>query len=508
MAFSGIVQLTDLDDFITPSQECIKPVKIEKKVTKTKGAKIKIETDSSYLEELPDGSTKKLEKVKITLADCLACSGCITSAETILIEQQSGQALRDIFSIKKQRKIDNELSNKIIVVSLQIQPIISLAKKYNISIKEATNKVSAYFKILGADYVFDIKVAEDISLIEQKREFLDHYQNHASSHDSNSNDIKRPILTSACPGWVCYAEKVHGSWILPFISQVKSAQQIMGSIVKTHLSEKLKTLPSDIYHITVMPCFDKKLEASRPDFADESKELKDVDLVITTVEVEQMLYEDGYESLDYVKIKDEGQFLDSIVNVINGFDSGNKPEEGRLLLNYGSGSGGHAENVLIMVAKELFGQDLNFSELNIRTLKNSDFKELTLENVSGEVLLRFAIANGFRNIQNLVQKMKRKKCTYDLVEIMACPSGCLNGGAQIKASSKETDSSSIKTFIAEMERIYAADSNFKCLPNHNPDVKTTYDDWLGGKNTEKGLHYLYTEYHEVEKLTNSLAIKW
>ena len=25
MAFSGVLQLTDLDDFITPSQECVKP---------------------------------------------------------------------------------------------------------------------------------------------------------------------------------------------------------------------------------------------------------------------------------------------------------------------------------------------------------------------------------------------------------------------------------------------------------------------------------------------------
>ena len=72
MAFSGVLQLTDLDDFITPSQECIKPVKVEKKVaTSSKGAKIKIEADGSYLEELSDGSTKKLPKAQITLADCL-----------------------------------------------------------------------------------------------------------------------------------------------------------------------------------------------------------------------------------------------------------------------------------------------------------------------------------------------------------------------------------------------------------------------------------------------------
>ena len=35
--FSGVLQLTDLDDFITPSQECIKPVKVDKKPTNKKG---------------------------------------------------------------------------------------------------------------------------------------------------------------------------------------------------------------------------------------------------------------------------------------------------------------------------------------------------------------------------------------------------------------------------------------------------------------------------------------
>lgn len=30
-------------------------------------------------------------KVSISLADCLACAGCVTSAETVLIEEQSVQ---------------------------------------------------------------------------------------------------------------------------------------------------------------------------------------------------------------------------------------------------------------------------------------------------------------------------------------------------------------------------------------------------------------------------------
>ncbi|MED6234886.1 hypothetical protein ATANTOWER_006338, partial [Ataeniobius toweri] len=47
--FSGVLQLTDLDDFITPSQECVKPVKVEKKQGKSV-AKIQIEDDGSYVQ--------------------------------------------------------------------------------------------------------------------------------------------------------------------------------------------------------------------------------------------------------------------------------------------------------------------------------------------------------------------------------------------------------------------------------------------------------------------------
>lgn len=218
-----------------------------------------------------------------------------------------------------------------------------------------------------------------------------------------------------------------------------------------------------------------------------------------------MLHEDGYDSLDSVIIKDAKQNFDSMVNIIKNLEGGSPPELGKLFLNYGSGSGGHAENVLIMAAKEIFGKEIKFDELNIRTIKNSDFKEILLEK-NGDVLLRFAIANGFRNIQNLVQKMKRKKCTYDLVEIMACPSGCLNGGAQSKTS-EENNSTTTKAHIAQMENLYSAANN-KGVPTENPGVKTIHNDWLGGSNSEKASHYLYTEYHEVEKMTNSLAIKW
>jgi len=60
----------------------------------------------------------------------------------------------------------------------------------------------------------------------------------------------------------------------------------MGSLVKSYLPAYLESgaavTPDRLYHVTVMPCYDKKLEASRRDFYDDVYSTRDVDCVITT----------------------------------------------------------------------------------------------------------------------------------------------------------------------------------------------------------------------------------
>lgn len=58
----------------------------------------------------------------------------------------------------------------------------------------------------------------------------------------------------------------------------------MGSLVKQHLAHKRELNPSEVYHVTLMPCYDKKLEASREDFYSEVLNCHDVDCVITASE--------------------------------------------------------------------------------------------------------------------------------------------------------------------------------------------------------------------------------
>ena len=73
-----------------------------------------------------------------------------------------------------------------------------------------------------------------------------------------------PILTSECPGWVCYAEKTIGDDAFPFMSKIKSPQQLFGRLVKSYELLKKNDHSQPIKVVTIMPCYDKKLEAVRP----------------------------------------------------------------------------------------------------------------------------------------------------------------------------------------------------------------------------------------------------
>jgi iron only hydrogenase large subunit-like protein len=250
---SSRVVLNDLNDFISPTLECIKPIKNDRNASKeSKGNHAEL-MDVNYGNSLAGhGQEKevKIEKderneiVEINLSDCLACSGCITSAESVLISMQSNKAFYRILNHKNvlynhqslndttvydtvatngmnmdrendmdmdtdttevpknQEKItSSENPFKIIVVSISSQSRASLANKFGFSsMQEIWMVLSNLFTSLGVDYVFDIDFARDISLLASGCEFMARFQ--------ASQDI--PILASSCPGWVCYAEKYVG----------------------------------------------------------------------------------------------------------------------------------------------------------------------------------------------------------------------------------------------------------------------------------------------------------
>jgi len=185
-----------------------------------------------------------------------------------------------------------------------------------------------------------------------------------------------------------------------------------------------------------MPCYDKKLEASRQDFFDEEYGTREVDCVVTTREMELMMKEKGWAlrgGLGKKRKKKETEGLPVIV----------LPE---LLSHRGTSSGSYLHAIVEHV-KTSSGEPLR---LGVKVMRNTDYEEYTLRDGGDRVVFKGVKCYGFRNLQNVVRKIGRErgvgvgrhvggagedKVAY--VEVMACPGGCVNGGGQTGGSAVE-----------------------------------------------------------------------
>ncbi|OAX42262.1 iron hydrogenase [Rhizopogon vinicolor AM-OR11-026] len=442
MAFSGALTLTDLNDFLTPSQACIKPIEQanepeESKVPGAAATEIVIDSGGSYYEvSANDPSSKnierKLQQAQISLNDCLACSGCITSAESVLITLQSHTEVLNFLSSNPPVSTPD---HKIPVLSIAPQSLASLAASISsssgspVSLLQILRRVRAFStRILGFEHVYDTTFARHLALLEHTQEFL----------ERKKGEGKLPMLASACPGWICYAEKAH-SEMLPFIARTKSPQQVMGTVVKSWFGSRWGAQPDQIYHVSVMPCYDKKLEASRQDFYNDIYSTRDVDCVITTGELELIMREKGWDLSKPVENESTPDFDAEI------------PE---LLSHPGTSSGSYLQSLI----NSITASHPSPVDLAVKFIRTSDYEEFTLRaQDTGEVLFKGAKCYGFRNLQNVVRKVGREAGVqvgrgaagrmvgmrakkrggedekgYDYVEVMACPGGCVNGGGQLK----------------------------------------------------------------------------
>ena len=86
--------------------------------------------------------------------------------------------------------------------------------------------------------------------------------------------------------------------------------------------------------------------------------------------------------------------------------------------------------------------------------------------------VRVAVASGLGNTRNLVKAIINKEVSYDFVEIMACPGGCVNGGGQpIFDQGADVEGRS--------RVLYGLDQLAELRFSHeNPEVKSLYEEYL------------------------------
>lgn len=168
------------------------------------------------------------------------------------------------------------------------------------------------------------------------------------------------------------------------------------------------------------------------------------------------------------------------------------------------GSGGYLEHVFRTAAKDLFGMELPAGPLPLVTGRNPDLNECSLH-VGGLRVLHFAAAYGFRNIQGLMRKIKLGKCEYDYVEVMACPSGCLNGGGQMKPAAGQ----SVHQLLEQLEGLHHGASLVSRPPQLNASVQELYKEWvLGEPYSQQAQGLFHTAYHYREKTVTMAIADW
>lgn len=145
--FSSKVMLGDLDDFISPTQSCTNPLFVSQGDESASGAKdvgvakLSLASDDLFVSSeivQPNliGSSEK-RTATVSLNDCLACSGCVTSAETVLISQQSGSEFLN--ALKKEYSL--------FVLTVSPQARASLAAEFNVTSLEMHSILESYFQV-------------------------------------------------------------------------------------------------------------------------------------------------------------------------------------------------------------------------------------------------------------------------------------------------------------------------------------------------------------------------
>lgn len=396
--------------------------------------------------------------------DCIYCGQCTLYCPTAAITEKDN--LEDL---------EKALADNTKLKIVQFAPSVRFALGEEFGLAPGTlveGKIITALKKLGADLVFDTTFSADLTIVEEANELIRRIQ-----QAQNNPEVKMPMLTSCCPGWVLYLEKYWPEY-LRHLSSCKSPQQMLGALIKTYYAEKKKINKENIISISVMPCTAKKYEAQREEMGRD--DLQDVDIVITTRELARFI---KAKKINFKSLED-GK-TDPSLGVHTGAG-----------VIFGS-TGGVMEAALRTAYEKLTCEELG--ELDFKMIRGKQgIKEAEIvipksKCLIKELKIKVAVANEIANAKKIMEDLHKGECDYDFVEVMACPSGCLGGGGQPIPTNSEVRAQ-------RMKAIYARDKNLPTRKSHeNQAVQKLYKEFLEEPGSEKAEEILHTEYKNRKK---------
>ena len=362
-------------------------------------------------------------------------------------------------------RLINDLANPSKTVIVQTAPAVRAALGEDFGLPAGTSvtgKMVAALRQLGFAKVFDTDFAADLTIMEEGTELL----GRLNAFLNGDKEVKLPIITSCCPGWVNFFEKQFPD-LLDRPSSARSPQQMFGAIAKTYWAEKMGIKREDLIVVSVMPCLAKKFESERDEFKTNGD--PDVNYSISTRELAALIKE---TNINFMQLPDED------------FDAPLGESTGAAVI-FGA-SGGVMEAALRTAYEIQTGKTLeNVDFEGVRGIEN--LKEATIDVDGFE--LKVAVAHSLGTARKLMNELRAGTCKYHAIEVMACPGGCIGGGGQ---PFHHGDSARIK---ARAKALYTEDAEKSFRKSHeNPYIVSLYEEFLGKPMSERAHHLLHTCY--------------
>lgn len=381
--------------------------------------------------------------------DCVNCGQCAAVCPTGALTIKS-----DIEQVWK------EITNPEKKVVVQMAPATRVAIGEMFGLEPGVNSIgemNAALRKIGFDLIFDTNFGADLTIMEEATEFL-------SRLKSGEN---LPIFTSCCPAWIKYLETEHPD-MLHHLSSCKSPMSMLSPVLKTLVPEHFGISRDNMVVVAIMPCTAKKYECKRPELTTNGK--PDTDYVLTTQELGRMIKEAGinFNALDT-------EAPDSPFGEYTGAGT-----------IFGA-SGGVAEAAARTAYEFATSEPLN--DVDIKQMRGTSNRSRDIElDLKGTKLI-IRVVSTLREAEKSLKEIKEGKAKFQMLEVMACPGGCINGGGQPRSC----DDTKIKEERAQ--GLYKEDAELQYRKSHfNPSIRKLYNEYLEEPNSHKAHELLHTIY--------------
>ena len=330
-----------------------------------------------------------------------------------------------------------------------------------------TGKMAAGLRRLGFNYVFDTDWSADLTIMEEGTELL----GRVKAFLGGDKNVKLPMFTSCCPGWVTFYEKNFPD-LLEYPSTAKSPQQMFGAVAKNYFADKIGVKREDMVVVSIMPCLAKKSECARDEFKVNGD--PDVNYSLTTRELAHMLKQ---SNIDLNQLPEED------------FDSPLGQSTGAAVI---FGATGGVMEAAVRTAYEVYcGKPLPKIDLEaVRGIYGDSVRTATVD--FNGLPVKVAVCYGLSNARKLMEEVRNGNPNgYHFIEVMACPGGCIGGAGQPYHHGKSN------IIQKRMEATYREDAGKPIRKSHeNPDIIAIYKEYYGEPCGHLSHEQLHTHYFD------------